>query len=167
MPTTRIRDNLKPALGAVAAVAAAATAGALGTDPTSPWYQSLSKPPWQPPPKTFGLVWTPLYGLIAASGARVLGKATDRSRQRFTYLFATDLALNAGWCWLFFRAKRPKAALAELAALQTCNVALTVEAARRDKAAGAFLVPYVLWSGFAAALNTAIVRRNRQVSRGR
>lgn len=157
---TTDRTGIPPALASAAAVAATAVVGALGTDPKSPWYQSLRKPPWQPPPPAFPLVWTPLYGLIAVSAARVLARAEGRSRRRFAALFATDLALNAGWCWLFFKAERPRAALVELAALQSCNVALTVKAVREDKAAGIALLPYVAWSGFAAALNASIVRRN-------
>jgi tryptophan-rich sensory protein len=121
----------------------------------------LRKPRWQPPSAAFGLVWTPLYGLIAISGARVLVGAEGRSRKSFAVLFGTDLALNAGWCWLFFKAKRPQAALAELAALQACNIALTAKALREDRAAGIALLPYVGWSGFAAALNASIVRLNR------
>jgi benzodiazapine receptor len=35
------------------------------------------------------------------------------------------------------------------------------EAAARDKRAGAALVPYALWTGFATALNGSIWRRNR------
>lgn len=52
------------------AVAAGAVTGALATDSRSRWYRRLRKPPWQPPPQAFGLVWTPLYGLIAYAGDR-------------------------------------------------------------------------------------------------
>lgn len=154
------RTKWIPALASAGAVAAAAAVGAAGTDPKSSWYASLRKPRWQPPPAAFGLVWTPLYASIAASGARVLSGPRDRSRQAFAITFGADLALNAGWCWLFFRAQRPRAALAELAVLQTCNVGLTAQAMRADKAAGLILLPYVAWSGFAAALNTSAVRLN-------
>jgi translocator protein len=160
---TARRTTLWPALTSVAAVATTAAMGALGTDPKSSWYKSLRKPSWQPPPTAFGLVWTPLYGLIAISGARVLARTDNRSRHSFAalYAYATDLALNAGWCWLFFKARRPRTALAKLAGLQSCNIALTARAFREDKTAGIALLPYVAWSGFAAALNASIVRRNR------
>ena len=62
------------------------------------------------------------------------------------------MALNAGWCWLFFTAQRPKAALAEILVLEASTLALT----RRAPA----VAPYAAWNGFATALNAAIVRRN-------
>ena len=47
-----------------------ASSWALATQPKSRWYRALEKPPWQPPPETFGVVWTPLYAIIAAVSAQ-------------------------------------------------------------------------------------------------
>jgi len=46
-------------------------------------------------------------------------------------------------------------------ACDVLNAALLRETARHDKAAAAALAPYVVWTGFATALNAAIWRRNR------
>ena len=46
----------------------AAVAGARAVDPDSAWYRGLAKPPWQPPPRAFGLIWTPLYASFAWAG---------------------------------------------------------------------------------------------------
>ncbi|MGW7478371.1 TspO/MBR family protein [Nonomuraea muscovyensis] len=62
------------------AVAAGAAIGARSTDSRSPWYRKLRKPPWQPPPQAFGLVWTPLYALLAYAGARALTTASTPTR---------------------------------------------------------------------------------------
>ncbi|GAB1692557.1 TspO/MBR family protein [Krasilnikovia sp. M28-CT-15] len=144
-----------------AAVTAAAFAGAAGTDPRSDWYEGLEKPSWQPPPRAFGLVWTPLYALIAVAGARVLDRTSGAERQAFRRAYAQNLALNAAWTPLFFAARAPVAALADVVALNVSNAYLLRRAWRADRTAAACLAPYVAWTYFATALNTAIVHRNR------
>ena len=122
---------------------AAAALGSLGTKPDSSWYRSLDKPDWQPPGVAFPLVWTPLYGLIAWGTGRAA--SVPEGRGAMLGLTGADLAVNAGWCWAFFDRESPRAGLA----------------ARRDLVAAAALAPYVVWTGFATALNAAIWRRNR------
>lgn len=139
----------------------AAAVGSAGTDPRSTWYTELDKPSWQPPGYLFPLVWTPLYGLIAWGTGRMLDRATPQDRARLVALTGADLAVNAGWCWAFFKRESPASGLAAIALLDVLNVALVREAAARDRAAGAALLPYAVWTGFATALNASIWRRNR------
>jgi tryptophan-rich sensory protein len=144
--------------------AAAAVVGSLGTRPDSDWYRSLDKPEWQPPGAAFPLVWTPLYALIGWGSGRALARAADtspRARRRLSVLLTADLAANAGWCWAFFAARSPAAGLAVIVGLDALDLALLREAARHDRVAAAALAPYVLWTGFATALNASIWRRNR------
>ena len=142
-----------------AMTAAAAALGSLGTKPDSPWYRSLDKPSWQPPGVAFPLVWTPLYGLIAWGTGRAA--SVPEGRGAMLALTGADLAANAGWCWAFFDRESPRAGLATIALLNGLNLVLLREAARRDRAAAAALTPYVVWTGFATALNASIWRRNR------
>ena len=144
-----------------AAVTASALLGALSTDPRSDWYAKLSKPSWQPPGPAFGAVWTPLYALIAVAGARVLNRTSGPERDGFRRAYTVNLALNAAWTPLFFGAKSPVAALVDVAALNVSNADLLRRAWRADRTAAACLAPYVAWTGFATALNAAIVWRNR------
>ncbi len=144
-----------------AAVAATALAGGLGTDVTSCWYQHLVKPPWQPPGAAFGWAWTTLYGLIALASARALEQLDDPDERRaFVTAFAANLVLNAGWNWLFFKARRPRWALVEILLLEASTLDLTRRAARVDPPAAAMLASYAGWVAFAAALNAAIARLN-------
>jgi len=141
--------------------AAAAVIGSLGTTPESSWYSSLEKPRWQPPGYAFPLVWTPLYGLIAWGTGRMVDRGRPQDRGRLLALTAADLAVNAGWCWAFFKKESTTGGLAAIALLDALNLLLVREAAERDKRAAAALVPYALWTGFATALNASIWRRNR------
>ncbi|MEU8009234.1 TspO/MBR family protein [Micromonospora parva] len=143
-----------------AAVTVTAAAGTAVNDTSNGWYRRLRKPSWQPPPVAFPLVWTPLYALIAVAGARALDRTSGAERAAFTRAYALNLALNFGWSALFFKARRPTVALAEIAALNASNVALMRRAAHADTAAGAALAPYVAWTLFATVLNGAIVRLN-------
>ncbi|GAB3986925.1 TspO/MBR family protein [Plantactinospora veratri] len=143
------------------ATALAAAVGSLATDPDSAWYRSLDKPAWQPPPAAFPAVWTPLYASIAFAAARALDASTSvAERSSFRRAYAIDLALNAGWNALFFRARRPRLALAELVLLNAANAVLLHRAWRADRVAGAALLPYLAWTGFATALNATIAARN-------
>jgi tryptophan-rich sensory protein len=143
-----------------AGVAAAAAAGSAATTPSSEWYRSLDKPAWQPPPAAFPAVWTSLYALIAIAGARALDRLPPPERSRFWRTYAVNLGLNAAWTAVFFGARRPKLALLEIAALNASNLALLRRAWQTDRLAGAALLPYVAWTGFATALNGSIAARN-------
>lgn len=142
-------------------MAATAAVGTVGTTPDSAWYRSLEKPAWQPPAAVFPPVWTALYALVAFAGARALDASADyEQRRRLRRAYELDLALNAGWPALFFRARRPRLALAEIVALDAANLALLLRAWRADRVAGAALLPYLAWTGFATALNAAIAARD-------
>jgi len=153
-------------LRTAAAATATAVAGALLTDPASSWYRSLDLPSWQPPPRAFALVWTPLYADIAVSTAialdRLSGDPTRRAeRTAYRGVLATNLLLNAGWSMLFWRTRRPWLAAAECAALTVSSADLTFRTAHADRRAAVALAPYPLWCAFATALTTSIAWRNR------
>jgi benzodiazapine receptor len=143
-----------------AAAAAAAAAGARAVDPGSAWYRGLRKPPWQPPPQAFGLVWTPLYASIAWAGGRALRQADGRQRTKLAVSLGANLTLNAAWNWLFFGLRSPRAGLAGTLAVDLSNADLIRRVARVDRRAAAALAPYGLWCLFATALNADIARRN-------
>ena len=151
---------MKITIAAVGSVAAAAAVGSAAADPGSAWYQGLRKPSWQPAPPAYALVWTPLYATIAYAGARALSRAEGRARSRLAGSFFLDLALNAAWTPLFFRACRPRVALAEIICLDVANAVLVRRAWRADRAAAVLLLPYAAWTAFATALNAEIARLN-------
>jgi tryptophan-rich sensory protein len=143
-----------------AAVTATAVLGGVGTAPGSRWYRSLDKPPWQPPGAVFGPVWTVLYALTAAAGGRVLARTGDSERGAYLRAYTGNLALNTAWTWIFFRARRPVPAAVEAVLLAASTADLARRSWARDRVAGVALLPYALWTAFAAVLTTAIARRN-------
>jgi len=102
-------------------------------------------------------VWTVLYALMAVAGW--LAWREGRSRVA-TLLFLLQLALNAGWSWLFFGLRRPDLAFLGIAALFVAILATIVAFARVSRGAAVLLVPYLAWVGFGSMLNWAIWRMN-------
>jgi benzodiazapine receptor len=148
------------------AVGITAATGAIATDPDSAWYRSLDKPRWQPPSWAFPAVWTPLYGLLAVTGARVLDRTSGRHRTAFSLGYSANLLLNTGWTVVFFRLRSPTAALAEIVVLNVSNLDLLRRAGAADRLAAGLITPYVAWTVFATALTASIARRNprRQIT---
>ncbi len=142
---------------------ATAVTGSVATDVDSRWYRKRELPPWQPPRLAFPLVWTTLYADIAVTSAASLTRLrrTDpRAARRFGIALGVNLAANAGWSVLFFRARRPSLATAGALALAASSADLARRAATADRAHGVALAPYAAWCAFATALSADIWRRN-------
>lgn len=161
MTATALSSNRKrPVLIAAALALLVAILGGLATE-IGPWYQSLVKPPWQPPEWLFGPAWTLIYSFAVVSGSLAWFASENRTkRQNLLIAFLLNAVLNVGWSLLFFRMQRPDLALYEVAFLWSSILLLIYVCARRSKLAAALLVPYLLWVTFAATLNAEIVRLN-------
>lgn len=124
------------------------------------WYMGLRKPAWNPPSWLFGPVWTALYIAMAVAAWLVWKEAGLDGATAALSLFVVQLALNLAWSGIFFALRSPGWALVEIAVLWLAILVTTVLFFRHSTWAGALMVPYLLWVGFASVLNTAIVRLN-------
>lgn len=150
-------------LGFGAAVAGAAWFGSRYSPrhpETRVWYDELNKPPFNPPDAVFPIVWTGLYTLIAVSGWRTWRSQNSRRRTWALCLWAMQLATNADWTRRFFGERQPKRALADVILLEALILRYIAVTTSVDRGAAACFVPYAAWVGFAAVLNSEIVRRN-------
>lgn len=141
----------------------AALLGSLFTrNAISDWYANLNKPSFNPPGWLFGPVWTALYVLMAVSAAIVWHKGLDKAAVRIALaLFLLQLILNGLWTPLFFGLRMPLVAFIEIVLLWA-SIGLTILAfARVSLAAAVLLLPYILWTSFAAVLNLSIWLLNR------
>jgi benzodiazapine receptor len=143
-----------------AAVTAVAVAGSVSVIRGMPWYDRLDKPSWQPPRQAFGLVWTPLYGMLAVAGARLLSRAPADTRPALLRAYSANLIANGAWTPLFFGARAPRLALADIILLDISTMDLLRRARSVDRTAAALLLPYLAWVTFATALNAEIAHRN-------
>jgi len=126
----------------------------------SQWYPALVKPSWNPPSWVFGPVWTLLYLMMAIAAWIVWRRLGFKGGAKPLSIFALQLALNAAWSPLFFGLRNPLAGLIDIIPLWVAILATMVSFWRISRLAGALLIPYWLWVGFAAALNFTIWRLN-------
>lgn len=124
------------------------------------WYPHIGKPSWTPPDWLFGPVWSLLFLLMAVSAWLFWGRAEGRTLRVGLGLFLAQLALNALWSGLFFAARSPGLAFAEIVVLWAAIAATLVTFGRASAAAAGLLVPYLLWVTYATALNGAIWQLN-------
>lgn len=140
---------------------AAGGLGSLATISNIPtWYAALEKPFFNPPNWIFGPVWTVLYVLMAASLYIVWTKYYKGSKKRAFAAFVVQLVLNALWSLVFFGLHAPWAGVVVIVALLASIVATMKLFWPISRPAVCLLVPYVLWVGFATALNIAIALLN-------
>ncbi len=150
----------------VISIAVAQAAGLIGALFTTPaiagWYQTLTKPELAPPNWIFAPVWTGLYLLMGIAAFLIWREGLNKSNVKIALsLFVAQLALNTLWSIIFFGARSPGWALAEIAVLWCAILATTVAFWKISKVAGSLMIPYILWVSFAAYLNYSIFILNR------
>ena len=149
-----------PVVVATIAALCVAALGATVTD-LGPWYQGLAKPGWNPPDVVFPMGWTLIYALITVAGITAWRAARTSAQAEWVIgLFALNGFLNISWSILFFRLQRPDWAFFEVVLLWLSILAMILYCGRFSKKAALLLVPYLVWVGFAGALNWAVVQLN-------
>lgn len=150
-----------PVIFAVAWAVLLAVGGGLLTT-IGPWYHALRKPSWQPPDWLFGPAWTVILGLAAWAFVLCWDEASAGGESGLLIaLYLVNGALHFAWSPLFFTAKRPDWALAEVPFLWLSVLALCLVLREWSVLASWLIVPYLAWVSFAAILNLEIVRLNR------
>ena len=156
----------KAIVGTALATAAAAVVGSVASrEGVQNWYPTLRKPSFNPPNAAFPIAWTTLYADIAVTSASAINRfradGDDAKARAYTAALGSNLVLNAGWSWLFFKAHRLGLSAVAAGALAASSADLARRAGEADPKLGVALVPYPLWCSFATLLSTAIWRLNR------
>ena len=122
-------------------------------------YFFLNKPPLSPPGWVFPIVWTILYVMMGLASYLVITSGADRSLivKALTF-YGIQLVLNFFWSILFFNGSLFLWAFIELVAMWTVIIITTVLFFRASNPAGLLMIPYILWSTFAAYLNFAVYK---------
>ena len=108
------------------------------------------------------LSMAPCLGAEPPTSAQRLRDAIEADQPRAIALvvFVLQLAVNALWSWLFFAWQKGGWAFAEVLVFWVL-IALTCAAFWRiQPLAGALLLPYLAWVGFAAYLNWVLWQAN-------
>jgi len=151
-----------PAMAGYLAVAAfagltfaAASSGAVFGP--GPWYFSLTKPWWTPPPWVFPVVWTILYIMIAAAGYLVW---REQGLGVLVAAWLVQLGFNGAWSWIMFGQKNISLALWDAGAMWISITAFIVLAWPVSQTAALLFVPYLVWVTIAFYLNYEVLRLN-------
>ncbi len=142
-------------------------AGVLGAwftvDGVRDWYPSLRKPSFTPPSWLFGPVWTFLYAMMGVA-ASMIWRRRDSSgvAERALGVFSIQLALNSLWSFAFFKRRSTLGGLFVIVPLWALIMLTIVAFSPIAWVAGLLLVPYLLWTSFAAVLNLRLWQLNRK-----
>lgn len=128
--------------------------------PAQPFYSELNRPAWAPPSWLFGPVWTVLY-LLMGIATWLVWLRPHRLRSAALAAFLVQLVLNAAWSWIFFGLRETGIAFAEISVLWIAILITLMLFWKVRKSAGMLLVPYLVWVGYAAALNYSLWAMNR------
>lgn len=141
----------RPLLLFILLTVAVGAAGSLFTQPNVPtWYAQLNHPDITPPNWVFGPVWTTLYVLMAFAAWRVWRITGLKSVEMLAW--GLQLALNFAWSVIFFALHKIGAALVEILLLDLAILYTLLLFWRQDRIAGAMMLPYLAWTGFATLL---------------
>jgi tryptophan-rich sensory protein len=131
-----------------------------GSAASNPWFERLEKPAIYPPPATFGIVWSILYLMMGLAASLVCAAWGARGRTIALVFFGIQLVLNLAWSPLFFRYHEIEYSLYLLGAIDLAVLVTLVLFWRVRWLAGAMLVPYLAWVGFATFLNWQFLVQN-------
>lgn len=149
-------------IGSIGATLLAATVGSAASIQAGPFYATLTKPSWAPPGWVFGPVWSLLYVMIGVAGGMAL-TARGANPWLLAPMFILQLALNAGWSWMFFKWESGLGSMIVIVALWLAILGMLVWFWRVSALSGVLLLPYLGWVTFAAVLNGTLWSLNRGV----
>lgn len=124
-------------------------------------FERMNKPLLSPPTWLFPIVWTVLYILMGVASylAARHGTETEMIREAlFTYY--AQLFFNFVWPILFFNFQWYFAAFICLVVMWILIISTVVRFFKIDRLAAVLMVPYLVWTTFAAYLNLGIYLLN-------
>ncbi|MEO8756087.1 MAG: TspO/MBR family protein [Casimicrobiaceae bacterium] len=121
------------------------------------WYQSLAKPPFNPPNWVFAPVWFTLYVCIAIAGARTYLRDASSAPM---FLWILQMVLNWVWSPTWFSLHMLWPAFVLIVAILLLIIGFVITSWHRDRLSAWLFVPYALWVAFASTLNLSIAVLN-------
>ena len=120
------------------------------------YYKSLNLPFFAPPPIVFPIIWTILYVLISISIYKTVKNSTSNYK---IYLLINYLS-NQLYTLCFFVIKNNFAAFVDCLIVFISSLYLYMETKNINSKAYMYLIPYLIWNGFATILSLAIFIMN-------
>ena len=155
MKRVLIREPLWFAIALAIPVITGLISGAL-TKTAMVQYASFRKPPLSPPGWLFPVVWTILYLMMGLASYFIITANKDGLLKADALLiYGLQLVLNFAWSIIFFNFGSYLLAFVWLMVMWVLEIVAAVLFYRIVRGAGLLLIPYILWTTFAAYLNLA------------
>jgi len=133
--------------------------GHLSRNAVDGWYLALNRSSLTPPNFVFGIVWSFLYALIAICGWRIW-RDSGSQYGMLKIVFCAQLILNWTWTPLFFVYHLTGLALVCILLIIAAVAWLILATYKNLRMISVLLMPYIVWSIFAAYLNFYIYQHN-------
>ncbi len=124
------------------------------------WYNTLNKPAFNPPPEIFAPVWAVMYTLIFISFVLFLNSKKTENKTAGLVAFVIQILLNFSWSPAFFLLHSLELSFVIIILLLISIVLTIIFFYKVSKPAGIILLPYLIWTCFAAYLNYTIMVLN-------
>jgi translocator protein len=124
------------------------------------WYRYLNKPQYSPSGRFISTVWVILYTLMGTASYLVWRSRSPGSKSALV-VYATQLLVNALWSAAFFGMRSTSSGLIVIGVLWTMIVATIKRFWSISRPSALLMVPYLVWTSFAAYLNYSIWKLNR------
>ena len=126
----------------------------------SGWYQSLTKPSWQPPDIVFGLIWPYNFLLLGISGFVVIRESSTHRTLLFLIFLALSVIAALAWSYFFYQPHEFTYASISLGLATLFTVPLLIVTLQTNALVGILLIPYQGWLMIATLLSVAYGRLN-------
>lgn len=129
-------------------------------------FNSFKQPPLAPPAWLFPVAWTILYILMGFASYLIYRqyktskKAEQAVAKSALVLYVVQLILNFAWTPIFFNLGQFWLALVILLVMWLVEILILAKARKISRPAFYCLIPYLLWTTFAAYLNISIALLN-------
>lgn len=146
------------AVGAViVSVIAYAVLSGVWVSTEAAWYQSLTKPSWQPPPWVFGVIWPYNFIVLAAVGSLIAWRAPPSAVAVVLSFLVVSIALALTWAYLFYVPHALGTAAVALTSAAVATIPIVIVAFQQSWVWGTLLMPYQIWVALAASVSWGYV----------
>ena len=156
-----MNNSIKLIIAIAIPVAVGAISGFFTATGVESWFQTITKPSWNPPSWIFAPVWTTLYIMMGVALFLVWkSDSSDILKKTAITLLTIQLVLNFFWSFIFFDQHQIGWALVEIIAMWIFILLTIFAFGNISKLAAWLLVPYISWVSFATILNYTIWKLN-------
>ena len=147
------------ALGIILVIIYAFGSG-IWTSSSPGWYNTLNRPPWQPPDFIFGLIWPYNFIVLGIASYRISTSLSRNETIIWLSCFALSVVAALSWAYNFYVPHNLQLAAISLGATALLTLPMLLLTFRASIGLGFALLPYQIWVAIATTLAWGYYTRN-------